>query len=329
MKPQNVHELLKESIVNHTVSHAYIFEGPRGIGKKTEAMRFAAAIHCETGSGEACGVCHACRMHAAMTHPDFQIFREEKKASTGVEYIRDCVKELYLKPMIADKKVYLIPEADTMTPEAQSAFLKAFEEPPGDCVIIMVSESADKLLPTIHSRGRRILFPRKTEQEIRDFITSNYPDCSAELDFIARFSDGRVGMAKEICESASFLKNRLECEKHFLALAKSESSVFSFRDFLLEHKDELPLYLELLLGFFHDCIRIKLGGNHLINRDLKEELEDFSSHFTAKNLSMGADAILWTSTNIGKQSNAELWYLDMLLSCWRNLHGTGNRRSVS
>ena len=101
---QKVREGLSRSIRTGTVSHAYIFEGPSGIGKKTVAASFAAAIHCETKSGVPCGECHACKMHLSGTHPDYRmVLRDPDKASIGVKRIREMIEDVYLKPMIAEK----------------------------------------------------------------------------------------------------------------------------------------------------------------------------------------------------------------------------------
>lgn len=312
---------LRESILRGSVSHAYIFEGPEGIGKKTLAELFATAIHCESGKGEPCGVCHACMMHKAGSHPDYQVFIETKKASVGVEHIRNLIEDAYLRPMIADKKVYLIPGADDLTIQAQNALLKVFEEPPGDSIIILVSENSERLLATIRSRARRVVFERHAEAEIAAFLREKYPEHMSEIPFISRFSDGRIGQAKSLIEDEAFMENRREFFARLSKMGDKASSIYAVREFLTEHKDEQMRYLDLMLTFLRDALRVKLGIGNLLNEDFAERITEFSEKTTAKGLSRAADAVAQTGSNITKNSNRELWFLEMLTNCWRELHG--------
>ncbi len=326
---KRVKHALRESILRGSVSHAYIFEGPEGIGKKTMAELFATAIHCESGTGEPCGKCHACMMHQAMSHPDYQVFEEQKKASVGVEHIRQLIEDAYLRPMIADKKVYIIPHADDLTLQAQNALLKVFEEPPGDSIIILVSENSERLLATIRSRARRVVFERHEEAEIRDFLLERYPHRAEEIPFISRFSDGRIGQAKSLIEDESFMEDRREFLNRVAALGDKESNIYGIRDFLNEHKDEGMRYLDLMLSFLRDALRVKLEIGNLLNEDFTDIITEFSEKSTAKGLSRAADAVIYTGSNMNKNSNRELWFLEMLTNCWRELHGSSYRRTVS
>lgn len=324
-----VRERLSNSILRHTVSHAYIFEGPSGIGKKTLAREFAMAIHCEEGKGTPCGVCHACRMHLSGNHPDYHVVEEEKKESTGVDHIRELIEDVYLKPMIAEKKVYVIPKADTLTVQAQNALLKVFEEPPSDSVMILISENSEKLLATIQSRGNRVVLERHPENEISAYIQANYPERAAEAAFITRFADGRIGQAKALCEDTSFQEKRAELFHKLALLPKGESRVFDVRDFLTAHKDERDMNFSLILSYFRDAWRIKMGMGNLLNEDFHTEIEEFAGTTTAQALSRAADAVMRTGSQISRFSNMDIWFLEMLLNGWRELYGTSHRRPVS
>ena len=327
---QRVRDMLSRAIRTETVSHAYIFEGPSGIGKKTVAAQFAAAIHCEQKTGTPCGVCHACRMHEAGTHPDYKIIeRELKKASIAVDQIRDMIEDVYLRPMIAEKKVYLFPEADTLNPNAQNALLKVFEEPPGDSVIILSSENSERLLPTIRSRGVRVRFSRHPEEEIRAFVKERYPARSGDAAFISRFADGRLGEAQKLCEDAAFSEKRREFFGAIFEMGEKESAVFRVKAILEANKDERERYLTLLLSYLRDAERLKMQLGNLLNEDYKEELRAFAAHTTAKGLSRAADTVMQTAREMTKYSNDNAWLLTMLLDIWRELHGTGNWRPVS
>ena len=326
---RKVRSRLSQSIVRHTVSHAYIFEGPSGIGKKTLARQFAMAIHCEEGKGTPCGVCHACRMHLSSNHPDYHVVEEEKKESTGVDHIRALIEDVYLKPMIAEKKVYVIPKADTLTVQAQNALLKVFEEPPSDSVIILISEQPEQLLATILSRGNRVKLERHPENEILAYVKEHYPERAGEAEFITRFADGRIGQAKALCEDASFQEKRAELFGKLALLPKGESHVFDVRDFLTAHKDERDMNFSLILSYLRDAWRIKEGMDNLLNEDYRTEIEAFAQTTSAQGLSRAMDAVMRTGSEISRYSNMELWFLEMLLNGWRELYGTSHRRSVS
>ena len=120
------------------VAHSYIFEGMKGVGKYTAARIFANAIHC-TGDVKPCGECPDCKKHAALTHPDLIIIGESGQIK--VEDIRSMNEELYIKPALSEKKVFIIKNADNMNQDAQNALLKSFEEPPSYAVIILLCEN--------------------------------------------------------------------------------------------------------------------------------------------------------------------------------------------
>lgn len=326
---KNVKARLSDAIRHHAVSHAYLLEGPKGIGKRTLADWFGRAVHCESGEGTPCGTCHACMMHRAGSHPDMKIILEEEKQSTGVQYIRELIEDIYLKPSIAEQKVYVFPEADTLTEEAQNALLKVFEEPPGESIIILCTQNHEKLLATICSRAARVKLERYSEQVMYDWVANTYPEKKEQASFIARFSGGIIGKAKELCEDEAFLSMRKEW---FLILGKlsgEKSSVFEAQKYMLSNKEERDRLYDLMIAWMRDSIQVKLGQNALYNEDMRAEIEAFSYPLTGSGLIAALDTMIKTKTELSKQSNAEMWTLDLFLRCWRNLHGTSNRSTVS
>ena len=123
-----MHEAIRESLwlslSKDRVFHAIIFEGPSGIGKRTLGREFAMALHCE-GDVKPCGKCHACIKHKTGNHPDYiEVTPEKDKKAISVKVIREAVEDLYIKPLISDRKVIFIPEADLCEKAAQNAMLK-------------------------------------------------------------------------------------------------------------------------------------------------------------------------------------------------------------
>ena len=144
---------IRNAVREDKVSHAYILNGERGAGKKMLANLFAATLLCEKGWPDPCNECHSCRQAESGNHPDIIKVTHEKPNSISVDDIREQVNNtIMIKPYQGPYKVYIIPQADMMTTQAQNALLKTIEEPPEYAVIMLLTENADTLLPTINSR---------------------------------------------------------------------------------------------------------------------------------------------------------------------------------
>ena len=141
-----LHEAIRKNLIKTAESgdifSALILSGPEGIGKGTIAREFAAAIHCEAESGRPCGVCPSCVKHKTGNHPDyFELTPEPGKKNISVSAVRSACENLFIKPLISDRKILFIPEADLCEAPAQNAMLKCFEEPPPYAVIIWWCET--------------------------------------------------------------------------------------------------------------------------------------------------------------------------------------------
>jgi DNA polymerase-3 subunit delta' len=145
-------ENLRHSLSSGRTGHAYVFAGPKGVGKRTVARIFASLLLCESGSsGSSCGVCTACRLTDAGTNPDFTLL-EPAGSSIGVDEIRALQSDIIIKPAYSKRKIYLIAEADKLTLQAQNCLLKTLEDPPPYGIIIMTASNYNSLIETIRSR---------------------------------------------------------------------------------------------------------------------------------------------------------------------------------
>ena len=151
---RDVIQYLQNAVAENRVSQAYIVNGERGTGKKMLAKLFAMALLCEEHGPEPCNKCHSCVQAESNNHPDIIWVTHEKPGSIGVDDVRTQINNtVAIKPYQGPYKIYIIPEADIMTVQAQNALLKTIEEPPQYAVFILLTENADVLLPTINSRG--------------------------------------------------------------------------------------------------------------------------------------------------------------------------------
>ena len=203
---KEIKEHLQTAITQNKVSHAYIINGEHGSGKRLIAGVFAAALQCEEKGTNPCGACKSCAQAETGNHPDI-IWVTHEKMSIGVDDIRAQVNnDIAIKPYSSAKKIYIIPDADKMTEQAQNALLKTIEEPPEYAVVILLAENVNHLLQTILSRCVVLNLKPVSEEEIADYLVKQYsiPDYAAKV--AAQFSQGNVGKAIRYGTSGDFDK---------------------------------------------------------------------------------------------------------------------------
>lgn len=264
---------LKGSIESGRMSHAYIFYGPGGIGKKLVAMNFAKALNCLGGASEArpCDACVPCRKADSFNHPDILLLKPEKEGgSIAIDDIRTLIRDANLKPYESKKKFYIIDEANGMKEEAASALLKTLEEPPSDSVFILIVENLRKLLATIVSRSQVVKFFPLSINEVKDILVKDHDVEPSKAHLLSHLSAGRLGDALEYADEEFFSKR----EKVLAALAER---TFFESDFDKLSKGDLKIYLSILLTWYRDILISKTlsaegqpEGPELINIDRKD-----------------------------------------------------------
>ena len=211
-------ETLKNAIKSGRLSHAYIFAGPRGVGKTTTARIVAKAVNCENLiDGEPCNQCSQCTEIAKGSHPD--VIEVDAASNRGIDQIRELRESVHYLPARGKKKVYIIDEFHMLTKEAFNALLKTLEEPPEHALFILATTEIDKIPPTILSRCQKFIFRRipeelmvKTLSQICEKEKVEYEEEALRL--IALSSEGCVRDAESLLEQAIALGNgRVETKK--------------------------------------------------------------------------------------------------------------------
>lgn len=187
-----IKEILNNAVDNNRVLHSYMFIGTKGIGKYLFAKAFAKRILCITKE-KSCDNCKSCIEFETNNHPDYyEITAQDGKVK--IEQIRQMQEKILEKPIVSDKKVYIIKDSDKMTIEAGNCLLKTLEEPPEYLVIILVAENESMILNTIRSRCAKISFKSIKDELILQYIQNNY-GISNVSDNIMSLFNGSIGNA--------------------------------------------------------------------------------------------------------------------------------------
>ena len=256
---KDILKYISSAVENNRVSHAYILNGERGSGKKMLANLFAMTLLCETGDNEPCGKCHSCKQAESGNHPDIIRVTHEKPNSISVDDIRTQVNNTVdIKPYQGPYKVYIIPQADMMTPQAQNAILKTIEEPPSYAVFLLLTENAETLLPTINSRCVMLKLRNIKDTLIKKYLMENLEIPDYKADMCTALAQGNMGRAIMLANSDHFNEIREEAVHLLKHISEMElNEIVAAVKNISVYKLEITDYLDIIMIWYRDVLLYK------------------------------------------------------------------------
>ena len=257
---------LRNAVKSGKLAHAYLFCGPRGVGKTTCARIFAKAINCmnPTPEGEACGECESCKAFAEQR--SYNIFELDAASNNSVEHIKSLMEQTRIPPQVGKYKVFIIDEVHMLSQAAFNAFLKTLEEPPAHVIFILATTEKHKILPTILSRCQIYDFERMTVENTIAHLkrVAEKEGISYEeeaLAVIAEKADGGMRDALSIFDqAASFCQGNITYAKVIEDLNELDADYY-FRIVELAMENKVSDIMVLL----NSIIEKGFDGGNLIN----------------------------------------------------------------
>lgn len=326
--------VMQNAIRDGRIAHAYLFVGGPGSGKKTLARAFASALNCLASPGpippDGCGVCGSCRKIAGGVHPDVKIVSPEANA-LKIEQMRLLQREISYKPYEGEYKVFIIDHAETMTPEAANSLLKVLEDPPEHSVIILLAPGPYAILPTLVSRCLPVrLRPLQTESVARALVERGVDPALAKD--VAPAALGSLGRGIVLSEGA-FAGLQEEAVELIKGMSGHSAAEMIARAASLEkRREEIGLFLEILLSFYRDLLllgsgREERGERLLANQSQLGWLGREAVGYSRESLLFALGAIARTRELLPRNVNVRL-ALEVLLLQLKNCRRGGSLFSI-
>ena len=252
---------LKENLLNSIqkgrASHFYLISGPAGSGKKTLARLLAAALMCQN-TQRPCHACTACRKVMADTHPDLITVTDSEHKNVSVKIVREIRDDMFIRPNEGEKKIYVFPQ--DLGIEGQNALLKVLEEPPSYGVFMLLTDNAEKILPTVRSRCTELKLQALPEDVLRKKLTQDFPDASSDdIDAAIARSGGYLGQAQQLLKDGSAVDPQTEAFMLSIANKDAMGIVQVLVPMERWKRDQFLPYLEQWTGILQQALAYRSG----------------------------------------------------------------------
>lgn len=315
---------LRQAVTADRVVSAYLFCGSPGIGKKSVASVFAASLLCQSPrEGNPCHTCASCRLLESGNHPDYiTLSVPEDKKSIGVEQVREeIVKEAFIRPFHAGKKVFVIPNSEVLTDDAQNALLKILEEPPLYAVFLLLTPTADRLLQTVLSRCLKIQLLPLSDKVCHGYFDQQ-PGDSGRKELAASFAQGNIGKGLTMLNDEAYYQLYQETISELAAIPEDKGMLPRMQNFLFQHREQIDDITDFIMIFLRDCMRRKIS-NHtkMICTDRQTDIERFARAYSPGGLVRTMEAVVMFRKRLLKNANFTAAGLELLTKMQEEIHG--------
>ncbi|NPV04165.1 MAG: DNA polymerase III subunit delta' [Syntrophaceae bacterium] len=306
--------VLKNALEKNRVPHALLFCGAEGVGKRTAALAFAAAINCEKGTADACDACASCRKIARGSHPD--VIRIEPEGQfIKVADIKELQERIRFRPLEGARRVVIIDEAERMNLTSANSLLKTLEEPSAANVFILVSSRPHLLPVTILSRCHWLRFNPLPQDVIAAFLETERRLAPAEARVLASSAGGSLGRALDL-HRADYIALRDGILDRLAKGRLDPMGCLALAGRLAGEKENILEALEILKAWYRDILVFKETGRPeaLIHRDRAEDIGRLAAALSRKSLLDAMRAIRRAAEAVERNANKALTLESMVFT---------------
>ncbi len=311
---------LKRSLQNGTLGHAYLVNGPPGVGKMTLALALAQALNCRSGDAP-CGICSVCQRISSSSHPDVQVVAlgssssdEDGRSKTeiSIKQVRDDIQHwANLPPFEGGYRVFIIGEAELLSSEAANCLLKTLEEPQQKVLFMLLTGEPGKLPETVISRCQRLdLKPVAAELVEKTLLERGSSPEKSRL--LARLCRGCPGWAFSALDDGTLLERRAERIEQLLEIISGDLEArFEYAGELasrfIQKRAEVQEILEEWMGLWRDMLLIASGqADMVINLDYADSLQTLTDGFNISDIRSGLSAIMLAQKQLRQNASPRL-----------------------
>lgn len=313
---EQIKEHMRNALKANKISHAYIINGEKYAGKEFVAKVFAMALQCEErAKGNLdmvpCQQCHSCKQALSDNQPDIiKVTHEKTPNSIGVDDVREQISgSVVIKPYSSPHKIYIVPEAEKMTQQAQNALLKTLEEPPEYAVIMLLTSNINALLPTILSRCVVLNMKPVSDMLVRKFLMEEMKVTDYKADVCVAFARGNLGKAKSLASSEEFDNVKSEALSMLKYIQDMEiSEMVAGIKHISEYKLNVPDYLDIILIWYRDALLFKATSdiNRLVFREESSTLRKVASRCSYEGIERVIEALEKAKRRLDANVNVDL-----------------------